>query len=139
MLDSLFVLLPRDGRGDAHHTLVYMGPPGMGSPSMELCASLARGLAMMFLPPKAVVQRHAMFGMNSETPVAVIEGTDLHAVREPIAWLANSRWGYSPHVSQQPGYPLPPVGAEIVFDRIGLWYGDKRVAFRFGTGLLAPS
>lgn len=132
-LPAIMVLLPAGTTGDVHSTLTYFGTPEQAMP-LETCAVLARTLARMVPKPLGFVTKHDVFGDDDPVRVAVLDGVDLYALHKAVESYANSKWGYAPHISAQPGYELPAVGTPILFDRIGVWYGEQRLTYRFGTG-----
>lgn len=134
----VFVLLPVAAKTDVHSTLCSVGDVTSAPPVIQLI-TYGVVMAQRQRPFKARVWAHAAFGENGEERVARINSVELFGMRMMFEWLANSKWGYEPHITEQPGAPLPPVGTEIAFDRLGLWYGDARWAWTLGAGVLTRS
>lgn len=137
---AIFALLPTfaDGNSSAHLTLCSCGLPGQAPPYIQL-ASYGKVMAQRFQRFKARVWAHALFDENASTRVARVNSVELFGMRMMFEWLANSNWGFDPHISEQPRYPLPPVGAEIEFDRLALWFGSIRCAWMLGSGVQVAS
>ena len=91
-----------------------------------------RRCCAVIVSPVAIVIGHDTF--DESTPVALLQGTDLYGLRMLVESHNQSKWDYNPHISEQPGAPLIPVGTVVTFDRIAVWYGDERYAWRFGSG-----
>lgn len=128
--NAILVLLPDFAVNDQHSTLVY----GAAEPSArDWLARTAALMARTFQPPRAVVSDHALY--DEDTRVAELVGNDLYVMRSCVEHMSVSKWGYRPHISEQPGVGLVPIGTEVRFDRIALWFGDDdRRAWRFGSG-----
>lgn len=129
----IIALLPEDGVGEEHMTLVYAGntdrlvsvPESM---MRETCARLAK----LFLPPTAIVLDHTVFGPEGEqVNVALIDGPMLHQLRACVEFMHNSEYGLRPHITAVNGV-LRPIGSPIRFNRIASWYGEERHEFFFG-------
>lgn len=129
---AVIVLVPQFAIGDQHSTLVYAGNAGHSPGDLARLCQATRFLAGAFPAPMAYVSDHAVF--DEDTNVALLEGGDLYALRQLVENFNQSQWGYRPHISEQPGAGLVPVGTVVKFDRIAVWYGAERYAWRFGTG-----
>jgi hypothetical protein len=129
----IFALLPELSSGEVHSTLAYLGKVGENAPPEMALAPVAQMLARFTMPPYGYVMKHDLFG-DEMVEVAVLESPLLRSLYGCIEQWANSEWGYSPHISKQDGETLPAVGSVVMFDRIALWYGERRWAWRFGTG-----
>lgn len=131
--DVSIMLIPKGEGGEVHSTLCGCGPQETAPPYIVL-DNVVRMLARYTMPPYGVVLRHAMFGMDNDTMVAVLDGPMLNSLYVSVMLWANQEWGYSPHISKQSGYELPPPGTTVEFDRISLWNNEKRFTYRFGSG-----
>lgn len=132
---AIFALLPEDSAGEVHSTLAYMGRVGENAPPVMSLAPIGQMLARFFIAPYAYVMKHDIFGPPEDlVNVAVIESPMLRSMYDCIQMWGTSEWGYAPHISEQPGVALPAVGSVVKFDRMALWYGEQRWAWRFGTG-----
>lgn len=129
---AVIVLIPQFAVGDQHSTLVGAGTAGHTVGDRTRLCQAARFIASTFPAPMAYVSDHAVF--NANTNVALLEGGDLYALRMLVDDLNQSQWGYRPHISEQPGAGLVPVGTVVKFDRIAVWYGAERYSWRFGSG-----
>lgn len=129
----IFALIPDWGSGEVHSTLCYAGLVWNAPPANILC-DRAKMLAGMWPVAFGEVIEHRSLGENLDEPCAMLDGNDLYALNDFVEEFANSQWGYLPHLAKQPGMVLPAVGTRIVFNRIAVWYGPNRWAWRFGSG-----
>lgn len=129
---TIIALVPRnEARISVHMTLCYLGDETpITGPMAQVCQSLAR----IIRPPEAYVVAHSQLGPENETNVAMLEGNDIRALWELVKAYHVSEWGFNPHISEQPGYPLPAIGTWILFDKLELWNDPERMAWRIGTG-----
>lgn len=133
--DVVFVLLPQHvASAEAHSTLLALGKPDETALPATMLWNIGKAIAGSMPAPCGLVVGHEQLGEKRNFAVARLEGNDLYAARMMFDGLANSKWGYVPHITQQEDYPLPPVGTVLRFDRLGLWYGEERFAWRFGSG-----
>lgn len=126
------VLLPRDAQGDEHVTMVYAGDiDGTFTAYEHSLQEITGRLASMFHPFPAVVESHERFGDVGETPVAIVESPHLHSIRHCLEHFHNSQWGFRPHISAV-GAQLRPIGSQVWFNRIAVWYGPNRSSWALG-------
>lgn len=136
--DVAIMLLPNNAVGEQHSTLCYAGAVYNAPPATVLCERTQLLAKMWFTPPVARVVEHRLMGPKL-VPCAIIDGVELYALHDFVEEFAYSQWGYVPHIAEQESAPLIPIGHEVVFNRIALWYGVQHWAWRFGSGVLCAS
>lgn len=126
------VLLPRDAVEDEHLTVVYAGDIDGTFTAYEWTLHEITGrVASMMFPFPASVTSHESFGDVGEHRVAIVDSPHLHTIRHCVEHFHNSQWGFRPHISVVNGQ-LRPVGSQVWFNRIAVWYGNSRRSWALG-------
>jgi hypothetical protein len=133
MPSVVIVALPRYAPPEVHCTIAYLGDVESAVVPPNL-ASIVQAAAWFQVPFTARVVRPNQFGPDGEDSVVEIESIHLRSLRDSFEFLSASRWGFRPHITEQPGWPLPQPGTTIEFDRLALWHGDDRYVYALGTG-----
>lgn len=125
------VLIPVGESGEVHSTLVAFDVGVMWQ-----MRNIISSIASFCVGPAGLVMAYDTFGSDEtdQVEVAVLEGSSMRALYDLVAQYNVGPWGYAPHITKQPGYNLPAVGTWVEFDRIAIWRGEERSAWRFGTG-----
>lgn len=129
---AIVVLVPSGATGEVHSTLLYFDVTIVP----QMC-QIVRDVAAISQPVSGVVTGLTEFGGIDGSPtvsVALLNGGELSALHDLLVDYESGPWGYSPHISEQPGQHFPAEGTTVVFDRIAVWNHDEKYAWRLGTG-----
>lgn len=129
----IIALLPSDGVGEEHMTLVYAGETDkLVSAPFSMMRETCNRLSTIFQPFPTWVTGHEIFGDDEQVEVATIDSPMIWSLRHCVEMFHNSKHGLRPHITAVPGHSLRAVGSAVWMDRIALWYGEQREEFRLG-------
>lgn len=131
---AIVVLIPVGASGEEHSTLLYFDVNII----QQMCP-IVQAIAQTQAAGRifATVVGETTFGGiddSSLVQVALLGSGQLAAIHDLLSGFQSGQWGYSPHISKQPGVNLPLVGSWVTFDRIAIWNHDEKYAWRLGTG-----